>query len=199
MIDITNISSETPFKVFKNFYNQALKNKQLTVEAMTISSIDLSKDEVDSRYVNLKYINNNNLIFFTNYNSPKAIQLNETEKVSLLLYWNSINVQIRIKGIAKKTSSEFSDLHFNSRSDEKNALAISSKQSQVINSYQEVTEAYEHALTLMHDKPERPPYWGGYEISPYYFEFWEGHKSRLNKRISYELKNEIWKEFYLQP
>ena len=77
-------------------------------------------------------------------------------------------------------------------------MAISSNQSKPISSYEKVSENYNKSLNNDNLK-DCPEYWGGYSFVPYYFEFWEGHESRLNKREVYEIKNNEWDYFILQP
>ena len=81
---------------------------------------------------------------------------------------------------------------------DKNALAISSDQSKPIESFSEVECKFKTVLEN-NDLKERPVYWGGYSFKPYYFEFWEGNKSRLNKREVYSLDNNDWVKYLLQP
>ena len=94
----------------------------------------------------------------------------------------SVELQIRLKSKIHKSSKIFSDNHFKKRSIEKNALAISSFQSKVTPSYNSVEDSYNKTLSEMNDQTVRPDYWGGFTFIPYYFEFWQGHKNRLNKR-----------------
>jgi pyridoxine/pyridoxamine 5'-phosphate oxidase len=77
-------------------------------------------------------------------------------------------------------------------------LAISSSQSQPINSYEEVRTNYQNVLKNM-NLVDCPKYWGGFSFIPYYFEFWEGHDSRLNKREVFNKIDGIWKHSFLQP
>jgi len=198
MITITNLNSSTPYRLFEKFYNEALARKQYSVEAIAISSYSQIKKEVDSRFVNLKFITDNEWIFFSNYESQKSIQFKENNQISALVYWNKINVQIRMKGMIKKTSKEFNQAYFSDRSEQKNALAISSDQSKVIESYDSVKKNYNKTLELDNLK-ECPNYWGGYSFTPYYFEFWEGHESRLNKREIFEINDNGWSHSILQP
>ena len=86
----------------------------------------------------------------------------------------------------------------NKKAMKKNAIAISSKQSKPIKSYDQVKENYERSLKN-DDLKECPEYWGGFSFIPYYFEFWEGHENRLNKRVSYTLKDSNWIKTFLQP
>tara|TARA_B100000767_G_scaffold32688_1_gene27928 strand:+ start:27638 stop:28234 length:597 start_codon:yes stop_codon:yes gene_type:complete len=198
MIDIVSISQEDPFLVFKKKYEDALAAGQRGVEAIAISSFNKKIIEVDSRYVNLKFIENDEFIFFSNYDSPKASSFNSHNQIAALLYWPSINAQIRMKAIIKKTSSEYNQKYFFERSKEKNALAISSNQSQVIDSYSQVKENYKKSLEA-DDLKKCPEFWGGYSFTPYYFEFWEGHESRLNKREVYKQSGDHWNHIILQP
>ena len=103
-----------------------------------------------------------------------------------------------MKANIKKTSKKFNNLYFKNRSAKKNALAISSNQSKEISSYENVISNYKKVL-----KNEElsicPNYWGGYSFTPYYFEFWEGNESRLNKREIYELNDNKWIIGYLEP
>ena len=199
MINFLNLSPEKPFIIFQSLYQKAIDNGQKGIEAISVSSYNQPLKEVEARYVNLKYIDNNEWIFFSNYLSPKANQFESHNQVSVLIYWASINTQIRMKAKIFKTSSEFSDEHFQGRTKEKNALAISSNQSQVIDSFDEVTKNFHETLQIMTSETPRPDFWGGYSFIPYYFEFWEGHNSRINKRKFYELKNQDWKDGFLQP
>ena len=115
MIEIRNIAQNMPHELFIKYYDEALKAKQSSINAIAISSFNFEKSEVDSRFVNLKYIIKDKWIFFTNYESPKAQAFNKHKQISALLYWDSINTQIRIKGKIRRTSSSFSDEHFAGR------------------------------------------------------------------------------------
>ncbi len=199
MIKFIDIKNEKPYTHFQSLYEQALANDQRGVEAISVSSYNQKLNEVEARYVNLKYIFKNEWIFFSNYNSPKAHQFKDHSQVSVLIFWASINTQIRIKALISKTSAEFSDEHFQGRTMEKNALAISSNQSKVIDSFDEVTKNFYRTLDAMTPDTVRPDYWGGFSFIPYYFEFWQGHKNRLNKRHVFEQQDNQWIERLLQP
>lgn len=189
---------EPPFIKFKYFYDIALKNNQKSIEAMAISSFSKDKDEVSSRFVNCKYVTNSSLIFFSNYNSPKAIEFKDHKQISALFFWNTINTQIRIKASIKKTKKDFNNEYFFRRDKNKNALSISSNQSEIIDSYEQVVINYNNIVKSA-DLKKCPSYWGGYALTPYYFEFWQGHESRINKREVFDKANGFWKHSFLQP
>ena len=198
MIHFNNLNQDIPYQLFKAKYDEAYNSGQKAIEAISISSFNKEMNEVDSRYVNLKFITNDEFIFFSNYNSPKGLAFKSHNQIAALLYWPSINVQIRMKAQIKKTSKEFNQKYFFDRSADKNALAISSNQSKLIESYSRVKENYNKSLER-DDLKKCPKYWGGYSFIPYYFEFWEGHESRLNKREIFDKTDGIWKHLFLQP
>ena len=198
MIKLNNLNQERPYQLFKEKYDDAIDAGQKSIEAISISSFNKEINEVDCRYVNLKFILNDEFIFFSNYDSPKAFAFNSHNQIAALLYWSSINVLIRMKAQIKKTSKQFNQKYFLDRSEKKNALAISSSQSKPIDCYSQVKENYNRSLES-DDLKKCPEYWGGYSFSPYYFEFWEGHESRLNKREAFDIVDGIWRHSFLQP
>ncbi|MDA9866924.1 pyridoxamine 5'-phosphate oxidase [Gammaproteobacteria bacterium] len=199
MIEFNNLCTSEPYLLFADCYKKALESNQKIIEAISISSFDKIQNEVDSRFVNLKYINKDEWIFFSNYNSPKANQFKSHDQITAVFYWSSINVQIRMKAFIKKTDKDFSDKHFKGRNHSKNALAISSNQSEPIQSYKKVIQIYEKIKSQDSNLYSRPDYWGGFSFTPYCIEFWEGHNSRLNKRTLFTLEKSKWIKVFLQP
>lgn len=198
MIEITKISDNLPYIKFKNFYKKAYDANQENIEAALIASYSEKDNEVDARFVNLKFVDDKKFIFFSNYNSPKSQQFKSHNQITCVIYWSSINVQIRMKAEITKVSKQFSDEYFAKRDKKKNALAILSNQSKRISSYKNFVNLYEKSLKKI-DYKNRPNYWGGYYFIPYSFEFWKGHESRLNERDIYELSKGEWKHSVLQP
>lgn len=198
MINFINHNNEIPYRVLLEAYKKALKAKQKNIEALTVSSYNPTSNEVDSRYVNLKIIDNNKFIFFTNYNSPKSIAFDLHKQISALFFWESINIQIRMKAHIYKTSMDFNRNYFKNRSSEKNALAISSFQSRQTSSYKRVLENYKIAKNN-EDLTKCPEYWGGYYFIPYSIEFWTGNDFRINERNLYEKNKDSWQHSIIQP
>ena len=199
MIELNNLNNSIPYLKFNELYCNASKKNQAAIEAISISSFSKENNEVESRFVNLKYVDNDKWVFFSNYDSVKAQNFSSHEQISALIYWSSIDAQIRMKALIKKLDPILSDQHFRKRTYEKNSLAISSKQSKKINSYDDVIQNYENVYTRFNEDTKRPSYWGGYEFTPYYFEFWKGNENRINKRDVYKFKNNIWHHNILQP
>ena len=198
MIQFKNLSEETPYLIFKDKYDDSRKANQPQIEAICIASYSLKEKEVNARFVNLKFVNDKEFIFFSNYKSLKSQDFNSHSQITAVIYWNSINLQIRIKAKIKPTTREYNLAYFAQRDKKKNALAISSDQSSQIASYDDVYKNYDKSLKT-DCLTECPKYWGGYSFTPYYFEFWEGHELRLNKRDVYEMKSSKWQHTILQP
>ena len=198
MIQFKNLNQEEPYLLFKSKYDEAYSAGQKVIEAISISTFENKTNEVDSRFVNLKFVSENEFIFFSNYKSPKANSFETHNQIAALIYWSSINVQIRMKAKIKKMSNDYNQRYFENRSKKKNALAISSNQSKPINSYKQVIENYNKSLNK-DDLKKCPEYWGGYSFTPYYFEFWEGHELRLNKREIFEKIDGCWRHSFVQP
>ncbi len=198
MIEFKNLKNDSPYLLFKQKYDDAIKAGQQNIEAIAISSFNKKIEEVDSRFVNIKFVENEEFIFFSNYDSPKSIAFISHKKISALFYWSAINVQIRMKALIKKTSSEYNNTYFKNRSMDKNALAISSNQSQEIASYDEVIKKY-NKVKDSEDLSKCPKYWGGFSFVPDYFEFWQGHDSRINKREVFKKIDGLWIKLFLEP
>lgn len=201
MIDLSDIDEAEPFQLFKEAYNKAEKHGQLNIDAASISSFNKKLNEVSARYVNLKFFKGEKIFFFSNYNSRKNKDFDTHDQAALNIFWASINFQARILVKIKKAKANISDKHFSKRNIEKNALAISSNQSNVISDYSQVKHKYEKVLLNLRKQKtlKRPKYWGGYELSPYSFEIWNGHKNRLNKRSLYTKKSNKWFLEILEP
>lgn len=198
MVTFKNLSKDVPYQIFKEKYDESLKANQINIEAICISSYSKISSEVNSRFVNLKFIDNNDFIFFTNYSSLKGRDFLSHNQISAVIYWNTTNIQIRLKAYIEKVNIDFNRQYFRKRDKHKNALAISSNQSNEISSYENVQEKYKKTL-LKADLQKCPPYWGGYKFTPYYFEFWQGHENRINERNIYVFENNRWIHQVLEP
>lgn len=199
MIELDKIINDEPHNLFKSYYYEALKLGQESIEVISISSFEPNTNEIESRYVNLKYIMNNEWVFFSNYNSKKANNFRSLNQISVLFFWNKLDLQIRIKAKIKKSSHSFSDSHYQKRALKKNVIAHSSNQSKKIKSYDDVVIKYKKYSLKKDLISVRPKYWGGYSFFPYYFEFWQGNENRINKRKVFEKKHDHWDEYYLEP
>src|SRR2546423_846826 len=189
-----------PIYQFEKWWQQAVSSQVIEPNAMTLATA--SRDGLPSaRIVLLKGFDKNGFIFYTNYNSYKAVQLEENPKACLVFFWKELERQVRVIGLVKKTSEKISDDYFFSRPKGSQIGAWASPQSQVIESRNWIDDQYLRLSEEFNGKKiERPPHWGGYQVQPVIIEFWQGRPSRLHDRIQYTLQeNGTWKIERLAP
>lgn len=188
-----------PISQFKQWLDEAIAAGIEEVNAMTLATA--SMDAVPSaRIVLLKNFSDQGFVFFTNYLSYKGQQLAENPKACLVFFWKEMERQVRITGLVMKVKPEESDTYFYSRPLESQIGAITSPQSQVIESRNWLDEKYKKLQSEIKDNIQRPEYWGGYLVKPVIVEFWQGRPGRLHDRIQYSLnENGVWKIERLAP
>ncbi|WP_236978474.1 pyridoxamine 5'-phosphate oxidase [Membranihabitans maritimus] len=174
---------ENPVVQFQEWMDLAIKYYKSDSNAMILSTVSGS-GQPSSRTVLLKNVTKAGFVFYTNYNSRKGNEILLNPHVALLFYWPGLDRQIRIEGKAEKVGSEISDKYFNSRPEGSKKSAIVSPQSEEIEDFLAFKEKWEFLVDK--ENLERPENWGGYEVFPDYFEFWQGRKNRFHDRIAYK-------------
>ena len=188
-----------PIKQFSKWFDEVVANKEKEPSVMFLSTI--GKDGFpEARVVLLKDVNKNGFVFYTNYFSTKSESIFFNNKVSLAFFWQGLQRQVRITGIAKKNSGKISDAYFKSRPYLSNVGAWASHQSKELSSKTELETKFRYYLDKFVDKEiPRPNYWGGFIVKPIKFEFWQGGKNRLHDRFIYTRKNKRWAIKQLYP
>ena len=160
---------------------------------MTLSTIG-SSGYPNGRIVLLKYYSHDGFIFFTNYNSNKAVSMDHNNKVSISFFWEDFERQVIIKGVASKTSDNFSTKYFNSRpKGSKLGALVSENQSSIIKSKDYLIKKFNQlSKEYLNKEILRPKNWGGYIIKPIQYEFWQGGENRLHDRIRYSKIDDSW-------
>ncbi len=191
--------SENPFKSFDTWFKKA-KDSGIDPTPMTLASVN-SNSYPETRIVLLKDYNEEVFKFYTNYESAKGKQLDAHPKASLVFHWTSPeHRQVRIIGDVKRTTKEDSQMYFSSRIRGSRISAIASPQSHRVDSRAQLEE--------LHQKVDReypgediqcPDYWGGYQLAPIRFEFWQEREFRFHDRFEYRLENNTWKIQRLAP
>lgn len=192
---------EDPINLFNRwFYEVEEFGGVEEVNAMTVSSLGLDGFP-KGRVVLLKKFNEEGFIFYTNYDSEKGKEIAQNPKICLSFFWQSIERQVIIKGIAERTSIAISDNYFDSRPFGSKLGAMVSPQSQVIPSREYLSSKLTDLENKYADKEvKRPEHWGGYLVRPVSVEFWQGRPNRLHDRIRYTLENDLdWKIERLAP
>ena len=187
-----------PFAQFSAWMDEALNSEVLDANAMTVSTVD-ADGRPSSRIVLLKGFDHSGFVFFTNYTSKKASDLESNSNISLHFFWPDLQRQVSISGTAAKTPREESEVYFASRPVDSQIGAWASKQSTVLSNREELEDRVAEARTRFEGKIPCPPFWGGFRVTPSRFEFWQGGASRLHDRIVYDLKNGAWEIVRLSP
>ena len=188
-----------PFEQFKLWMHEAIQAEVNEPNAMTLATTNFDGRPA-ARIVLLKGINEEGLVFFTNYDSDKGKQMRSNPYAALVFFWPELQRQIRVEGLIKKVSENESDDYFFSRPVESQIGAHASPQSQPIEGRHIIEEKLNELKTLFSETPIiRPKHWGGYVLVPSMFEFWQGRASRLHDRFKFFLDEKDWKSTRLAP
>lgn len=191
ILDLTTVN-QNPKEQFQAWLQEALASEILEPTAMHLSTVS-GEGRPSGRIVLLKGYEQGP-IFYTNYQSRKGQDIQSNAYASLTFFWDKLERQVRIEGKIVKISDEKSDEYFKSRPFKSQIGAIVSPQSQPIKDRAILESEMEAGITHWDGKEiARPLHWGGYELIPDYYEFWQGRRSRLHDRITYSLKeNNAW-------
>ncbi|MCL4163623.1 UNVERIFIED_CONTAM: hypothetical protein GTU68_063427 [Idotea baltica] len=167
---------------------------------MALSTIDAS-GMPNVRVVLLKGIEDNAFLFYTNYGSAKAQELDQTGKAAFVIHWKSLRRQIRARGLISREDGPVADEYYASRNLKSRLGAWASDQSKPLESREVLEQALAEATAKYGDNPPRPPFWGGYRLVPLEIEFWGDGDARLHNRFQWrrEAADASWVITRLNP
>lgn len=188
-----------PVKQFAAWLTQARETDIADPTAMILATVN-EAGQPSQRTVLLKYFDDKGFVFFTNYNSRKAKEIERKPNVSLLFVWLKLERQIMISGRAVKISTADSVNYFLSRPRDSQIAAWVSNQSSMISSRTLLMQKFgEMKKKFGEGKVPLPSFWGGYRVEPQAFEFWQGRKNRLHDRFLYKPEGDGWAIERLAP
>ncbi len=193
-----NASHPQPLQQFEQWLNEAIRAEIPEPNAMTLATVNHDL-RPSTRIVLIKGYDARGLVWYTNYDSRKGLELAGNPYAALQFHWVELERVVRIEGRVEKVSPEESDAYYQSRPLDSRIGAWASPQSQVIPGRTVlVTQAAKYGAKFLL-QPPRPPHWGGYRLVPDQWEFWQGRKSRLHDRLRYQLRNDQWVRERLAP
>jgi pyridoxamine 5'-phosphate oxidase len=196
---MTASAAADPIRLFRELLERRAAAEETADVAVALATADAAGTP-SVRMVLLKSVDARGFVFFTNYESRKARELEDNPRAALCFFWPSLATQVRVEGLVQRVAAAESDSYFATRPRDSQLAAWASHQSAPIASREELLARFEEAAARFAGGPvPRPPFWGGYRLDPRRIEFWEGDVARLHRRTCFARDASKWAIEILQP
>ncbi|WP_299686964.1 pyridoxamine 5'-phosphate oxidase [uncultured Tateyamaria sp.] len=191
---------DDPIAIIQRWMKEAEASETNDANAIALSTVD-ADGLPNARMVLLKEIEPDAFVFYTNYESAKAGELDSAGKAAFVLHWKSLRRQVRVRGLVSKEDGPQADAYYKSRSLQSRLGAWASQQSRPLASRTALMAEVARVTARHGTDPDRPPFWGGYRIAPLEIELWADGAFRLHDRFRWERKNtaDAWQVTRLNP
>lgn len=192
-------AGDDPWALFRRWLDEALASGMHEPNAMVVSTVSAQRG-VSSRMVLLKGFDERGLVFFTNQASRKGADLADDPTCAVLFPWHPVERQVRVEAVASPLPPEEVEGYFRLRPRGAQVGAWASRQSQVVESRQELEQTYAAYEEQFADREVPvPPTWGGYRLRVEAFEFWQGRPGRMHDRLRFDRQDGSWLRERLAP
>lgn len=201
MSDRTGIfAGDDPFAIARAWLSEAEASEVNDPNAIALATVD-ADGLPNVRMVLLKEIEDAAFVFYTNYGSAKAREIESAGKAGFVMHWKSLRRQVRVRGLVSREEGPQADEYYESRSLKSRLGAWASRQSEPLSSRAALMADVARITAQKGTNPKRPPYWGGYRITPLEIEFWADGAFRLHDRFVWRRASfdEAWSVTRLNP
>ena len=193
------MTGSDPIAEFRELLAKATQSEAGDATACTLATADATGRPA-ARMVLLKGVDDSGFVFFTNYGSRKARELDANPDAALCFYWSSLDRQVRVEGAVARLPAAESDAYFASRARRSRIAAWASKQTQPLASRAElVARVARYEAKFLGREVPRPEFWGGYRLTPRRVEIWHNQLHRLHDRFVYRATADGWERQRLYP
>ncbi|MGB3247508.1 MAG: pyridoxamine 5'-phosphate oxidase [Sulfitobacter sp.] len=193
-------AGDDPFVLARSWLEEAQGSELNDANAIALATVD-SAGMPNTRMVLLKEIEDKAFVFYTNYESAKAQELEYAGKAAFVMHWKSLRRQVRARGEISREDGPQADAYFKSRSLKSRLGAWASRQSRPLESRAFLMAQVAKVTARQGINPDRPPFWGGYRLTPVEIEFWADGEFRLHDRFKWhrETPASPWRVDRLNP
>ena len=177
-------AGDDPFMLVRSWLDEATAREVNDPNAMALSTVDAT-GMPNARVVLLKDVGDDAFVFYTNYESAKGQELDQSGKAAIVMHWKSLRRQVRVRGLISREDGATADAYFNSRPLKSRLGAWASAQSRPLERREALEKKFEAIVSEKGDDPSRPPFWGGYRLAPLEIEFWADGEARLHDRFQW--------------
>jgi pyridoxamine 5'-phosphate oxidase len=188
-----------PIELFRTWWRDAERAGLLLPESVTLATAT-PDGQPSARLVLLKGVSEGGFVFYTNYGSRKARELEANPRAALAFHWAALQRQVRVEGVVERVTVEESAAYFATRARGSRIGAWASRQSEPIGTRAELeARVAEVRERFGGGEVPLPPFWGGYRLVPARIEFWQGRADRLHDRVVHVREAGGWRAERLQP